>query len=231
MTGLTLSPAEQAAALLTSADGVLFDFNGTLSLDEELLEQCYGQALVDCGLSPLGSGEYAALIGMSEYAICDALLAERGNHEVSRATLLDAVAQRYLTGYEAGVHFPDLHTALIAHLRSSGIPCGIVTGTIAPMLTPVLEELGISALFDCVVTIDEAGHSKPHPAGFLLGREQLGLTPEHTVVALEDSLAGVAAARAAGLPVILIGAANSEADVTVASLADIARAAGLAPQS
>jgi beta-phosphoglucomutase-like phosphatase (HAD superfamily) len=44
---------------------------------------------------------------------------------------------------------------------------------------------------------------KPSPEGYLLGREQLGVSdPSHSVVVFEDAVAGVRAGKAAGATVV-----------------------------
>lgn len=53
--------------------------------------------------------------------------------------------------------------------------------------------------------------TKPDPEVYLLAVERLGLKPEECLV-IEDSLEGVTAARAAGLDVIVLEEAWSEAD-------------------
>src|SRR5699024_12876487 len=58
--------------------GILFDFNGTLSNDEGLLEQAYDSALLQLGVTGLHTGEYAALLGRSDPDIAQAVLADRG---------------------------------------------------------------------------------------------------------------------------------------------------------
>src|SRR5690625_5407848 len=58
--------------------GILFDFNGTLSNDEGLLEQAYDSALLQLGLTRLDPGEYAALLGRSDPDIEQAVIAKRG---------------------------------------------------------------------------------------------------------------------------------------------------------
>jgi sugar-phosphatase len=60
------------------------------------------------------------------------------------------------------------------------------------------DGLGLLDLVDVVVTADEVVDGKPHPAGFLLACERLGVDPAHALAA-EDSVAGVAAAAAAGV--------------------------------
>ena len=64
----------------------------------------------------------------------------------------------------------------------------------------MLEGAGIASLFTAVVTADDVTHGKPHPEGYLRAVALLGdgLEPGR-VVALEDTEAGVAAAKDAGL--------------------------------
>lgn len=58
---------------------------------------------------------------------------------------------------------------------------------------------------DLRVTAESVSASKPDPEGFLKGAAELGLTPDECV-AFEDSGAGIAAARAAGMRVVGVGA-------------------------
>jgi sugar-phosphatase len=53
------------------------------------------------------------------------------------------------------------------------------------------------------VTADDVKHGKPDPECFLLGARALNASPDACLV-LEDSPAGIAAARAAGMPVIAV---------------------------
>ncbi|MEU3878195.1 HAD-IA family hydrolase, partial [Streptomyces sp. NPDC029704] len=72
-----------------------------------------------------------------------------------------------------------------------------------------------------LVTSDDLTHHKPHPQPFLLAAERLGVEPARCVV-VEDSPAGLAAARAAGMPAIALttthAAADLRADAVVADL-------------
>ncbi|MGO1304170.1 MAG: HAD-IA family hydrolase [Sphingomonas parapaucimobilis] len=53
------------------------------------------------------------------------------------------------------------------------------------------------------VTAEDAKRSKPAPDGFLLGAKRLGVAPEECL-AFEDAPAGIAAAEAAGMTVVVI---------------------------
>ncbi|WP_022908690.1 HAD-IA family hydrolase [Aestuariimicrobium kwangyangense] len=76
-----------------------------------------------------------------------------------------------------------------------------------------------------IVTADDIEHGKPHPDPFLRGAELLGFDPRECLV-FEDAPGGVAAARAAGCPVIGLTTTSgpeglAEADAIIGSLADI----------
>lgn len=59
-----------------------------------------------------------------------------------------------------------------------------------------------------LVTSDDVDATKPDPACYLLAAHQLGVQPAQTLV-VEDSLDGFTAARAAGMDVVLVGAART----------------------
>ncbi len=76
----------------------------------------------------------------------------------------------------------------------------LVSGAFRREIEPVLDRAGIAECFRTTVTADDVTHGKPHPEGYLIALARLGggLVPAD-VVALEDTEAGVAAAKDAGL--------------------------------
>jgi sugar-phosphatase len=72
------------------------------------------------------------------------------------------------------------------------------------------------------VTAESVGASKPDPEGFLKGAAELGIAPEDCVV-FEDSGAGIAAGRAAGMRVVGVGprAGFHGPDVVVRDLTEV----------
>lgn len=71
----------------------------------------------------------------------------------------------------------------------------------APM---ILERIGLTALFDSVIDGNSITEAKPNPEVFLKGAESLGADPKHCVV-FEDAIAGIEAARNAGMRCVGIG--------------------------
>lgn len=217
------SALSEAVNLLRKADAVLFDFNGTLSLDEEILERSYVAALTALGLPAMGPGEYAGLMGRSELDICQALLAAR---EGSAGTdeLLDLLTASYLENCREHSPVPESHRRLVERLVDRGTLCAVVTGTIRPMVEPVLARTGLIPVLGCVVTIEDIEHGKPDPEGFLLARRLLDLSEEAACVVVEDSRSGIEAASRAGMSSIVVTPGLPGASVAVPSLSALSQA-------
>lgn len=64
----------------------------------------------------------------------------------------------------------------------------LVTNNPADVAVRTLEVLGVASYFPRIVGLDDAGHSKPHPAAFELAYQALGLDPD-VVVAVGDRYA------------------------------------------
>ncbi len=115
-------------------------------------------------------------------------------------------------------NFPEMPGAveLLRSLRAAGFKVAIGSSGPPENVRLVRERLGL-ALFDAVVTGMEVTHGKPDPEVFLLAAGKLGISPARCAV-VEDAVAGLQAARAAGMAAVAItGTADRE---TLAPLAD-----------
>jgi HAD superfamily hydrolase (TIGR01509 family) len=118
---------------------------------------------------------------------------------------------------------PGLRPAL-ARLAAAGLPLAVASSGTRAYVAHALERLGVAGAFAVVVSGEEVAAGKPDPAVFLLAAERLGADPA-ACVAVEDAPHGIAAARAAGMRVVAVPHARTEAldlsraDVVVADLA------------
>ncbi|OFR65142.1 HAD family phosphatase [Corynebacterium sp. HMSC078H07] len=205
------------------ASGVIFDFNGTLSDDEAVLEKSYSLALNDLDLEPLKYGEYESLLGLSDVDISRRLVDARGA-SCDVEELLQALAARY-SALSHGAELIASSTAeLVKTLQSEGKKVGIVTGTSRQLLEPVLKENGLDSLIPNSVTIEDVTAGKPDPQGFLLGAKYLKVSPE-SVVVFEDSVAGVRAALRAQMCSVAVGANTAAAAIADFAFDSMGRAA------
>jgi HAD superfamily hydrolase (TIGR01509 family) len=92
---------------------------------------------------------------------------------------------------------------LVEAARGRGLPCAVASSSTRRLVEATLERFGLRARFDAVVTSDCVTRPKPAPDIFLEAASRLGAAGKSCVV-LEDSLAGVHAARAAAMTVIAV---------------------------
>jgi beta-phosphoglucomutase len=85
----------------------------------------------------------------------------------------------------------------------------------------MLRALHLTSYFDAIVSSEDVKHGKPDPEVFLTAAARLGVPPSHAVV-VEDAVAGIEAARRAGMRSVGVSmTARLDADVSVTSLADL----------
>jgi len=150
---------------------------------------------------------------------------------------LPIAAEDYLREREAGLKrlMPTADAmpgarALTDALRARGIPMALATSSARAFfeLKATRHRAWFAAMFPVVVTGDDPRltHAKPAPDIFLLAARELGADPAGCLV-VEDSPAGVEAARAAGMQVLAVPdpgmerAPYAEADLVVESLAGL----------
>lgn len=85
------------------------------------------------------------------------------------------------------------------------VPMAIATGGTRLVIEKTLQAVGVSDLFEEVVTADDVKVGKPAPDIFLKAAQLLGVSPLKCLV-LEDAPAGVMAAQLAGMQVISVPA-------------------------
>jgi HAD superfamily hydrolase (TIGR01509 family) len=83
-----------------------------------------------------------------------------------------------------------------------------------------LDLVGSHVIFQSVLTGDDVVNAKPHPEIYLRTVERLGLDPSECLV-VEDSVAGIEAARAAGVKVVGLSGTCSEAELRRAGAARV----------
>ena len=183
-----------------AARALAFDFNGTLSHDEQLLFAIYSALFAEHG-RPMTEEDYlGTLAGNTEEAIIGAWLGAEGA-ELER--LMEERIERYRRVADGSTVPQPVRDAV--HHAAARVPVAVVSGAYRREIEPVLERAGIAGCFHVLVTADDVTHGKPHPECYLRAVEALGdgLEPQH-VVAFEDTEAGVAAACDAGVRCIAV---------------------------
>lgn len=225
----------------------LFDFNGVLVDDERLHLDGFNAALRPSGVTISLEDYSERYLGFDDRGAFVAMLRDRGlDHDDARVAALIAaksvvyaeLAARSLTVFEGAA-------ALLMSAAGRG-PVAIVSGALRGEIDVALRLMGAEGAPRVIVAAEDVAACKPDPEGYLLGLARLSATAGQLdpgrCVAVEDSVAGVEAARAAGLCVVAVAhtydaealrAAGAHAvyphvrELTVEALAEAVRAAEL----
>lgn len=196
---------------------VLFDFNGVIINDEPIHERLLEQLLIEENLR-LKRGEFRQVcLGRSDRACITELLGRRGRvvTEAYLLQLLQRKAQAYQREIEAMETLPIYRglAEFVSQMQAQKLKLALVTGALRSEAELVLRRAGLLEPFEVVVAGDDLTTSKPAPDGYLLAIERLNqlypglnLQPRECF-AIEDTFAGLQAARQAGVPVA--GVANT----------------------
>ena len=87
---------------------------------------------------------------------------------------------------------------LIHRLKEKGLKLAVASSSLKEDIMENMDTFGITDCFDTFVSGSECENGKPDPEIFLRAAKALGKDPEECTV-VEDSTAGVAAAKAAGM--------------------------------
>ena len=171
---------------------VVFDFNGTLSDDEPILYAVYAELFAEQG-RPLSEREYYdELAGHSEEEILERWLG-RSTPEL----VADRIARYRARSGDGSTVYPEVREAV--RYAAQRVPVAIVSGAALEEVQPVVAAAGLE--IPIVVAADHVIDGKPHPEGYLIAARMLAVEPRD-VLAFEDTEAGVASAKAAGMRVV-----------------------------
>jgi HAD superfamily hydrolase (TIGR01509 family) len=203
-------------------EAVLFDNDGLL-LDTESVWTRAEQDMFDAYGYEFTAEHKHDLIGKSGAMAAQLLegwLDQEGRGVELMAELDRMVVIELDRGVEAMVGARDL----LERLKAQGTPIGLVSNSPLHFVERSLAIVGFEAIFDTIVSGHEVERPKPDPDPYLEACRRLDVEPGPSVIALEDSPTGVAAARAAGLTVIGVPSVDGielvEAHHIAASLLD-----------
>jgi HAD superfamily hydrolase (TIGR01509 family) len=206
-------------------DAVVFDLDGLLIETEEVWDEVREALVRERGGRWTASAQ-RDMMGMSskEWSryMHDDLGLEESSDEIN-----DLVVERMAERYRE--HLPLLTGAVEAVERiAARWPLGVASSSNRPLIDLVLALSGLARYFRATVSSEEVPRGKPAPDVYLEAARRLGVAPERAA-AVEDSEAGIRAACAAGMRVVVIpnrsfppgDEALAAADVVLASLDEL----------
>jgi len=182
-------------------DAIIFDMDGVIVDSEPRHEQAFREIFDELGYADRHGMDFAAYYGRSERAFWLDFIAKHTPTQsldellhLKQSRLID-ILRRDQPLFEG---LPDLLEKLAFRY-----PLAVASGSNHPVIDEVLAMKRLRRFFPVVVSVQDVGRGKPAPDVFLRTAELLAVAPTRCCV-IEDSAAGVAAGRAAGMEVIAI---------------------------
>ena len=192
--------------------GVVFDLDGVLVNTEELGWQVWRSLAGRFGLE-LSLEDLRAITGCPDDESVQHFRKWLDESELA------VLGEQFQTEFAAAKRertqaYPDALETLTA-LQDCSAPVAVASNSTISDVEGALKRAGLAGLVQHVVGVDQVERPKPAPDPYELAASML---ESGVVVAVEDSPAGIASARAAGLPVLAVDRglfdASSLADAT-----------------
>jgi HAD superfamily hydrolase (TIGR01509 family) len=194
-------------------DAVVFDMDGVL-IDTGAHHRAAWRALLDeVGIQPAEDFWRLTIGRPAEEAVPLLLGVELPPEEASR--LAARKREHYAAFAKRGVQAVAGVGEFVDTLAEAGVPCAVATSATRQDVERLLLTLGFSRRFRAIVTSEDVRLGKPDPEVYRRAAEALAIGPTRCL-AFEDSVAGVHAARGAGMAVIGVTTAYTDRELTAA---------------
>lgn len=215
--------------MATPRCSLIFDLDGTLIDSAPDLAAALNALLAELDCPPLSFDQVRRLIGDGAPTLVARALRTAGASFEPEAyeSLLERYRALYLAHATAETRVYPHVPETLRRLREDGYRTVVCTNKFQRPSLMILETLGLARYFDAVAGGDVVPARKPDPTHLLAGLKLIGGEPEHAVM-IGDGINDVAAAKAAGIPVLVlpsgygeIGAAELGGDRLLREFAEI----------
>lgn len=178
---------------------IIFDCDGVLVNSEPLANQAWIDVLKKYNISS-NYKEMQQFVGKSGASVFEYFFSKKGS-DFDKELIIQEHQLKYLE--LAKTHLtcmPHIETVLL-FLQKHNISFGVASSSFEKKLLFSLSQTNLIHYFSIICSASEVKNSKPAPDLFLLAAKKLNINPQDCYV-IEDSLAGIQAARAANMYVV-----------------------------
>ncbi len=184
---------------MKSRIATLFDFNGVLIDDEAVHLASFAEVVARFGIELTAKDYEERYLGYDDAGAFRAMLTDAGKNPSAEdvAKLIEEKKPVYMRRIATELKIFDGAVDLVRRRAERGV-VGIVSGALRHEIEHALGIMKVRDQIAFIVAAEDATECKPHPEGYLHGLRALGISESGStegVVVLEDSTAGVAAAK------------------------------------
>jgi beta-phosphoglucomutase len=190
---------------------VIFDFDGIIVDTEPLHYRAFQETLIPLGMGYTWDDYVTYYMGFDDREAFAEVYKANGRvlNEEELVELINRKGAIFEEIIAVGIKPYPGAVELIKAL-SGEIPIALCSGALPSDIKPILKQLHISDAFDVIVTAAEVAASKPDPESYIRAVKELdsafpdkNITPGDCL-AIEDTPAGIASAKAAGISVLAV---------------------------
>lgn len=186
--------------------GVIFDLDGVLVSTDELHYRAWKRLAEELGIQEFNREDNHKQKGVSRMESLEVVLNKgvRIYSEAEKAVLAERKNSYYVEALQALSEEAVLSgvVSTLVSLRQRGILIGV--GSVSKNTPIILERTGLLGYIDQISCGLDITRSKPDPEVFIVAANKLGLRERECLV-VEDSAAGIVAAKAAGMRSVAVG--------------------------
>lgn len=205
----------------------IFDMDGLLIDSEPLWDRAELEVIASLGVDITRRNELPDTLGLRIDMVVDLWFAQQPWNGPSRQDVTARIIERAISLVEeTRPLLPGVREA-VALCKANGLKVGLASASPLHMLEKVLTMFELRDQFDALASAEKLPYSKPHPQVYLDCAAKLGVDPL-TCVALEDSVNGMIASKAARMRSVVVPAEEGQndprfvlANLKLRSLADL----------
>lgn len=205
----------------------IFDMDGLLIDSEPLWDRAELDVMASLGVDISRRSELPDTLGLRIDMVVELWYAHQPWTGPSRQEVTDLIISRAIALVEENRPLLPGAREAIALCKAQGLKVGLASASPLHMLEKVLEMFDLRSSFDALASAEKLPYSKPHPQVYMDCAAKLGVDTL-ACVALEDSVNGMVASKAARMRSVVVPAEEGQhdprfalADAKLTSLAEL----------
>lgn len=188
---------------MSAIKAILFDMDGVLIDARDWHYEALNKALGYFGLAISRYDHLVTFDGLPTRRKLELLSIESGLpaalhpfiNELKQSFTMDLVQQRCRPIFQ--------HEYALSHLKADGYLLAVASNSIRSSVEVMMDRANLRRYLDLLLSNEDVSKAKPDPEIYLKAAAALGLHPADCLV-IEDNVNGIAAARGAGAPVLVV---------------------------
>jgi HAD superfamily hydrolase (TIGR01509 family) len=188
-------------------EAIVFDMDGVLIDAKDWHYHALNRALEHFGYTISRADHLSTFDGLPTRRKLEMLSQERGLPRGLHKFINDLKQQYTVDQVHLNCKPIFVHEYTLSNLKARGYKLGLASNAVRSSVELMMQKSNLSAYLDVMLSNEDVTRAKPDPEIYLTAAEKLGVPPGRCLV-VEDNQNGIAAAEAAGCPLLVVQSVN-----------------------